>query len=127
MSSDAPIVLHVDDDADIREIVLVALETVGGLTVVQCATGHEAIEAASNTPVDLFLLDVMMPKLDGVQTLRRLRDLPGHADTPAFFMTAKVQSGAEAELLKAGAVAVIPKPFDTMTLAKQLVRLWKTD
>ena len=117
----SPVILHVDDDPDIREIVLVALELVGGLTVIQCANGQDAVDAVRNNRPDLFLLDVMMPDMDGVQTLKNLREISGFESIPAFFMTAKVQDEDIKNLMKAGASGVIPKPFDTTTLSDELI------
>ncbi len=124
--SDLPKILHVEDDADIREIALISLETVGGLAVVQCASGHEAIDCVAEVAPDLFLLDVMMPGISGEETLVLLRAMPGFATTPAIFMTAKAQSN-EVEKLKAlGALAVITKPFDPMTLAEEILAIWRS-
>ncbi|MCR9125340.1 MAG: response regulator [Rhodobacteraceae bacterium] len=120
----SPVVLHVDDDGDIREIVQMALELVGGLTVVQCATGKEAVEIVSDTKPDLFLLDVMMPDMDGVETLMGLRGVPGFENTPAFFMTAKAQNEDLRDLLDLGAIAIIPKPFDATTISDELMAMY---
>jgi CheY-like chemotaxis protein len=118
-------VLYVEDDTDIRTIALMALETVGALQVRACASGAEAIEAAAGFGPDLLLLDVMMPGMDGMTTLARLREIPATANTPVVFMTAKVQA-SEVEQYKAlGAAGVITKPFDPMTLATQVEELWR--
>ena len=73
---------------------------------------------------DLLLLDVMMPGMDGVSTLQALRRLPGFEQTPAMFMTAKVQAQEIAQLRLQGAIDVIPKPFDPMTLSENIKSLW---
>lgn len=125
MSPDLPLVLHVDDDEDIREIALIALETIGGLTVVQCDSGAEALRLAPQSMPDLFLLDVMMPGMTGIETLRGLRSMEQFADTPAIFMTAKIHDEDVNELMATGALAVIKKPFDTMTVAEEIVTIWR--
>lgn len=117
-------VLHVEDDPDIREIALIALETLGGLHAIQCASGHEAIECVAEVKPDLFLLDLMMPGMSGEETLRGLRAVEGFAATPAIFMTAKAYSADIQQLLKLGASAVITKPFDPMTLADSILATW---
>jgi two-component system OmpR family response regulator len=118
-------VLYVEDDADIRTIAVLALETVGGLTLRACASGAEALAAAAGFDPHLLLLDVMMPGMDGPTTLQRLREQPGTARTPVVFMTAKVQA-SEIEHYKAlGALGVITKPFDPMALATQVQDLWR--
>lgn len=119
-----PKVLHVEDDPDIREIALIALETVGGLNVEQCSSGQEALERAPDLAPDLFLLDVMMPGMNGEETFLALRALPQFAATPAIFMTAKAQPVEVARLRELGADDVITKPFDPMTLAEQIIDIW---
>lgn len=117
-------ILYVEDEPDIRAIAELALETVGGYDLVSCSSGKEAIAAAQQRTPDLILLDVMMPEMDGPETLKRLRELPELADTPAIFMTAKVQPSEVQEYLAMGAVDVIPKPFDPLTLASQIEKIW---
>ncbi|WP_394170728.1 response regulator [Saccharospirillum alexandrii] len=117
-------VMHVEDDPDIRAIAELALVTVGGLEITQCASGAECLNALSNRIPDLVLLDVMMPDLDGPETLRQLRTLPGMREVPAVFMTAKAQPGEISDYQALGAIGVIPKPFDPLTLADQVRQLW---
>ncbi|HZY20277.1 MAG TPA: response regulator [Ramlibacter sp.] len=118
-------VLLVEDDADIRTIAALALETVGGLTLQACASGAEALACAPAFGADLLLLDVMMPGMDGPTTLARLRELPATATTPVVFMTAKVQGSEIAHYRSLGAVGVITKPFDPMSLANEVQVLWQ--
>ncbi|WP_420475523.1 response regulator [Noviherbaspirillum sp. ST9] len=119
-------ILYVEDDADIRTIAQLALEAVGGYTLKVCASGQEALEtvAAGYRP-ELILLDVMMPGLDGPGTLSGLRRLPSTMETPAVFMTAKVQASEIAFYKSLGAIGVLAKPFDPMALAAQVRRLWE--
>ncbi|MEQ9259580.1 MAG: response regulator, partial [Roseovarius sp.] len=70
-----PTVMHVDDDADLREITRLSLELVGDFNLIQFDSGTKAVEAAPGHDPDLILLDVMMPGLDGVETLKALRKL----------------------------------------------------
>ncbi len=117
-------ILVVEDEHDIRTIVQLALERVGGF-VVQCVgSGSEALAMATAHAPDLILLDVMMPGMDGPETLRALQALPATASTPVVFLTAKAQPH-DIELLRGlGAVAVIVKPFDPMTLSETLANIW---
>jgi two-component system OmpR family response regulator len=110
-------ILYVDDDPDIRAVGTFALEGVGGLSVMGCASGAEAGAAAAAFAPQLILLDVMMPGMDGPATLSALRALDSLARTPVVFMTAKVQPAEVARYREMGVVDVIPKPFDPMTLA----------
>lgn len=108
-------VLYVEDEPDIRAVAEFALED-EGFELTSCASGPEALARAAERHWDLLLLDVMMPGMDGPTTLQHLRALPGLAETPVLFMTAKVQA-AELEHYRAlGAIGVISKPFDALNL-----------
>ncbi|MCF8475424.1 MAG: response regulator [Pseudolabrys sp.] len=110
-------VLHVDDEPDIRELVEMSLALDGGLDVRSCDSGDDALAVAANWLPDVILMDVMMPVMDGPQTLAHLRELQKTANIPVVFMTARAQTRELAQFLSLGAVGVIPKPFDPMTLA----------
>lgn len=114
-------VLHVDDEPDIREVAAMSLDIDPDVELVSAASGQKALEALeAGLRPDVILLDVMMPDLDGPGTLERLRKLPGLADTPVIFMTARAQSHEQQRFLSLGAIAVIVKPFDPMILAQQV-------
>lgn len=116
-------VLYVDDEADIREIVGLSLGLDPNITVETVASGAEALNAVETRIPDLILLDVMMPDMDGPTTLFRLRERPETREVPVVFMTARTQ-GREIERFKAlGALGVIAKPFDPITLASNLKAL----
>lgn len=117
-------ILYVEDEPDIRMVAQMALQAVGGFTVMACASGQEALDAAPGAAADLLLLDVMMPGMDGPSTLKALRALPATANTPVIFMTAKVQAAEVAVYKGLGALEVIPKPFDPMELSAQIQRIW---
>lgn len=110
-------ILYVEDEPDIQMIAKIALETIGGFMVHACSSGHEALSAAPGFAPDCILLDVMMPGMDGPSTLKALRALPACADVPVIFMTAKVQPAELTHYKMLGALDVIAKPFDPMTLA----------
>lgn len=118
-------VLFVEDDPDIRTVARMALEAVGRFTVLGCGSGAEALERVEAFAPDLILLDVMMPGMDGLETLQSLRLLPGAATVPVVFMTAKVQAQEVSEYRAAGAVDVIAKPFDPMTLPATVRSIWE--
>ncbi|MCG6886675.1 MAG: response regulator [Proteobacteria bacterium] len=117
-------ILYVEDDPDIQAIARVALESVGGFTVETCNSGQTAVTNAADFRPELLLIDVMMPDMDGPTTLAALRDQPSLADTPAVFITAKVQPDEIEQLQNYGAVDIITKPFDPMTLSDQLRQIW---
>jgi CheY-like chemotaxis protein len=120
-----PRVLHVDDSEDMRQIVLLALETVGNLEVAQASSGAEALSLAVSFEPDILLLDVMMPEMTGPQTLLNLRKISKFAATPVIFLTAKAQADDVADLMALGALAVMTKPFDPRSLAEQIVKIWE--
>ena len=116
--------LYVDDDPDIQTIASLALVDIGGLELLMCGSGREALARYKEFAPQLILLDVMMPGLDGPATLEALRRLPDWAATPVVFITAKVRSQERQRYLDLGAVEVIAKPFDPMALAEQLRAIW---
>ncbi|MFP2769224.1 response regulator [Oceanisphaera sp. KMM 10153] len=118
-------ILYVEDDDDIREIAQLALELVGGFTVLLCASGEQAIAEAADFAPDLILLDVMMPGMDGPSTLSALRQIPEFAHTPVAFMTAKIQPQEIAAYKAMGAIDVIAKPFDPIQLPEQIRVIWQ--
>lgn len=119
-------VLHVEDDPSIRMVTTLALEKVGKLQVLSCESGQMALEKAAAYDPQVLLLDVMMPQMDGPSTLKALRDVLDVPSRLVLFMTAKVQQKEIDEYLGLGAQGVIIKPFDPMTLAKQIQDHWVT-
>ncbi|WP_439472386.1 response regulator [Brevundimonas sp.] len=114
-------ILHVDDEPDIREVAAFSLELDPGITLTTAESGETALELLQGgMRPDVILLDVMMPRLDGPGTLAQLRTLPGLETTPVIFMTARVQASEQDRYLALGAIGVIVKPFDPMTLAAQV-------
>jgi CheY-like chemotaxis protein len=117
-------ILYVEDDPDIQAVVTMALEVVGGFAVHVASSGREALIAVQSSTPDLILLDVMMPDMDGPATLVELRQRPELAGTPVVFITAKVQASEIEHFKSLGAVDVIPKPFNPVTLAPQVQAIW---
>ncbi len=117
-------ILYVEDEPDIQAVAKIALETVGGFELRVCSSGEEAIQDPISFAPDLILLDVMMPGMDGPTTLAELRKMPELANIPVIFMTAKVQPQEVAHFKSLGAIEVIAKPFDPMTLAQTIRDAW---
>ena len=114
-------ILHVDDEPDIREVAALSLGIDPEIEVRSVASGAEALRMLEGDwRPDVVLLDVMMPELDGPGTLERIRAIPDQTDTPVIFMTARAQAQEQSRFLALGAIAVIIKPFDPMTLAGQV-------
>ncbi|WP_224242333.1 response regulator [Hyalangium gracile] len=120
-------VLLVDDEDDIRTIGQLSLSRVGGWQTVLAASGTEAVTKAASEQPDLILLDVQMPGLDGPTTFGKLRAQEATANLPIIFMTAKIQKQEVARYLELGAIGVIGKPFDPLTLPSEIKRLLPSD
>jgi CheY-like chemotaxis protein len=117
-------ILYVEDEPDIRTIVRLSLESFGGFTVKICSSGSEALAAAAAFAPDFIMLDAMMPGMDGPSVLSALREIPGLVDTPVVFVTAKAMPSEIERFKQLGAVDVIPKPFDPMTLSEKIRDIW---
>ncbi len=118
-------ILCVEDDPDIQAVVRLSLESLGSFTVHICGSGAEALRAALDFAPQLILLDVMMPDMDGPTTIQALRGIPGMAEIPFVFLTAKTQPADTDRYLGLGALGVIPKPFDPTQLPQIVLELWK--
>jgi CheY-like chemotaxis protein len=116
-------VLVVEDD--VRNIfALSSLLEPRGAKVEIARNGREALERVRAKPeVDLVLMDVMMPEMDGLEATRRIRALPEHAGLPIIALTAKAMSDDRDQCLHAGANDYIAKPLDVDKLLS-LVRVW---
>ncbi len=116
-------VLLIDDEPDIRRIGQLSLGSVGRWKVTLATGGQQGVELAQREKPDLVLLDMMMPEMDGLMTLQKLRENPVTAGIPVIFMTAKVQPHEKDRYLAAGAHAVIQKPFDPLKLPDEIRKL----
>lgn len=112
-------ILYVDDEDDIREIAVMALELDSEISVRSCESGSDALTVAPEWLPDLILLDVMMPGMDGPETLERLRQTPETSAIPVIFVTARTQPEDIERFMSLGAAGVFSKPFDPMTLGEQ--------
>ncbi len=116
-------VLLVDDDA--RNIF--ALSSVlerRGMRVLTATTGREAIDLVEQTPeLAIVLMDIMMPEMDGYQTIGAIRDNPDYRRLPIIALTAKAMKGDREKCLEAGASDYLAKPVNTEQLLSAL-RMW---
>lgn len=117
-------ILMIEDEPDIQTVARLSLETVGGFNVEICSSGQEALDNILRINPDLILLDVMMPGMDGPTTLQEIKKIPELSNTPVVFMTAKVQPQEVQHYKDLGAIDVIPKPFDPMTLSENVQAIW---
>lgn len=113
-------VLIIDDEEDIREVVELTLQTVGGWEVTTAVSGIEGLAIAKEQQPDAILLDMMMPDLDGIGTLTLLRAAPETQHIPVILITAKEKNVDRSQLALLGVTAIIGKPFDPMTLVAEV-------
>jgi adenylate cyclase len=114
-----PRILIVDDSETNRDIILTRLQ-IHGYEIVQAGDGEEALIAAKRDAPDLILLDVMMPKLDGIEVCRRLKNDPALPFLPIILLTAKADSKDIVAGLEAGADEYLTKPVDQAALVARV-------
>jgi DNA-binding response OmpR family regulator len=115
-------VLLVDDEESVQKLLTYPLER-EGYTVVQARDGEEALERYRETPVDLVILDLMLPRLDGLAVCRRLRE--ERSAVPIIMLTARGDEGDKVLGLELGADDYITKPFsirEFMSRVRALLR-----
>lgn len=113
-------ILIIDDEDDIRVVARLSLSAIGHMDVVEAATGAAGLALALSDRPDVILLDVMLPLMDGPMTLRALRADPRTAGIPVIFLTAKALPKELSHLRDMGALAVLTKPFDPITLPSEI-------
>lgn len=118
-------ILYIEDEPDIQTVAKLALEMVGAYTVYTAANGVEGLKRYQQILPDLVLLDVMMPGMDGPQTLDAIRALPEGKLQPVIFITAKAQPAEVKHYLSLGVAGVIQKPFDPLMLSAEVHQLWQ--
>jgi two-component system cell cycle response regulator DivK len=114
-------ILHVEDNSDNRRLVRRVLEA-EGYEVVEAGNGTEALECLNTQHIDLALMDINMPDIDGYTLATRIRSTPKLAGLPILAMTANVMRGDRERSLQAGCDGYIQKPIDIDILSMQLER-----
>ena len=116
-------VLVIDDDADVRFVAAMSLRAGAAIDVVEASSGLDGIRKAREERPDVILLDMMMPVMDGSQTLAALRMQGETSTTPVIFLTAKTLAAEIQRMKDLGAAGVLIKPFDPRTLAANVLAL----
>ena len=104
------------DDNDINRILLIHAFEDDGYEIIEAESGYEALDLVKTKDIDIVLLDVMMPGMDGFETCRRIKNNPIAHDIPIIFITALSDKESKLKGLKIGAVDFISKPFDTFEI-----------
>ena len=122
-------ILVVDDDHMIRKLTVARLQP-HGFEVASAENGDQAIDIANQFRPDTILLDIQMPKLDGIDTCLKLRELPELANVPVIFLTALSESSVHERAFDVGATDFLVKPYDPIILlarVKATVRAKRQD
>ena len=114
-------ILVVDDDPR-NAFVLADVLEMHGMTVVQATDGREGDRRAGAGDIDLVLMDVMMPRMDGYETTRAIRKMPQYASLPVITVTARAMQGDREKSIDAGASDYITKPIDIEELLNCMER-----
>lgn len=121
------LIYYIEDEPDLSSVVKLALEVMAGYTVQCYEDGESGIEAVRSRRPDLVLLDYMLPRMDGLEVLTRLRTLPGMENLPVMFITARSQQHLGRAVTEADVIETISKPFDPAALVASIQRFFKED
>lgn len=113
-------ILIVDDEDDVRDVACMCLGLIHGFEVLTATGGEEGIAVALEHKPDVILLDLMMPVVDGTETITRLKANPQTKEIPVIFLTVKNIDSEIDRLMGLGALAVMRKPFEPMTIGDQI-------
>ncbi len=114
-------ILVIDDEADIREIAKMSLKITKQWDVLTAASGQEGIAIATAEQPDAILLDVIMPEVDGLTTLKDLSTNVATQHIPVLLLTATVKAATRQQYVELGAKAVLIKPFDPGVLGDHII------
>ena len=112
------VVLIVDDDPFIRRLIATTLEGVSAFELHQASDGEEAVQIARREGPRLVFLDIDMPRLDGIEACRRMREEPAMADARIVMLTASAEDSARTRAAHAGADRFLTKPFSPLDLLR---------
>ncbi len=112
-------VLYIEDNPENRLLVRRILEA-EGYTVIEASDAPSGLQAATDSPPDLILLDINLPEMDGYEFVSRLRGMEGLSDIPIVALTANVMKRDRERTLAAGCDGYIQKPIDVDELPRQI-------
>ncbi|MBE9000944.1 MULTISPECIES: response regulator [unclassified Nostoc] len=115
--------LIVDDEERIRELVQACLEDLGGWDTLTAASGQEGLKIAQTEPIDVILLDVSMPDMDGFAVYEKLQANSATQAIPVIFLTAKVQASDRVRFAQIGIAGVITKPFEPTSICEEVTEI----
>lgn len=118
-------ILVADDEPDVLFMTAYALRALGGHTVIEARNGLDALELARQHRPDLIVLDIKMPKMDGILVCRNIRSTPDIQGTPVILLSARGQRAEVDEGWAAGASDYIIKPYSPDVLVRRVAELLK--
>ncbi len=116
-------ILIIDDEESIQTVVEFGLKMTSGWEVISASSGNEGISRAQTEQLDMILLDVMMPEMDGLATFRALQLNDQTRSIPVIFLTAKAQASEKRLFNETGVNGIITKPFNALELAQQICQV----
>ena len=118
-------VLVADDQPHIAEVVRLSLER-AGCRVKTASSGLETLRQALAEPIDLLIIDVTMPDMDGFETLRLLKQIPDNASVPVIILTGSGDAKVRREAEQLGVAAFLTKPFSPTELERRVQKILGT-
>lgn len=120
-------ILYAEDEPDVQTVVEMTVQAMSDYEIKICDNGKKLLDCVEDYNPDLILLDVMMPEMDGPTTFKNLQQHKKTKDIPVIFMTAKAQVHEVEKFKEIGALGVITKPFDPMSLCDEILEIWKNN
>ena len=115
-------ILIVEDNPRNLGVILMTLRG-RGYTLLEAVDGEEALKAADRENPDLILMDIQLPKIDGLEVTRRLRQIPAFSHVPIIALTAYAMKGDEERIMRAGCDAYLAKPFHIHELRSMMAEM----
>ncbi len=115
-------ILIVEDNPRNMRLIKMTLKS-KGYTLLKATDGEEALDMAMRERPDLIIMDIRLPKMDGLEVTRKLRETPAFSNTPIIGLTAYAMKGDKERVIKSGCDAYLSKPIDTRELPKMIAEM----
>ena len=115
-------ILIVEDNPQNMKLILMTLRP-HGYNLLGVTAGEEALKAINREKPDLIIMDIQLPKMDGLEVTRRLRQVPAFRHIPIIAVTAHAMKGDKDKIIEVGCDAYLPKPFNTRELCKVVAEM----
>lgn len=115
-------ILIVEDNPQNMKLILMTLRPYG-YNLLEATDGEEALKAVNGEKPDLIIMDIQLPKMDGLEVTRKLRQMPAFSHIPIVAATAYAMRGDEEKIMKAGCNTYLPKPINTRELPRVIAEM----